>query len=189
MVHSRVRINFVPVNHNRAGGNSNNSANLDMAKYQVTYKCGHTTEMQLFGKISDRENKIEWYRNNCDCPDCKRKNHAKENQKASEQAQSLGLVALKGSEKQIAWAETIRVKAIECAEVVRKEIEDKASNSATDEKTKLAFEIIIKTIESLVNNDESSWWIDNRNSLKSLDETRNFIAYTANERFKEQIKK
>ena len=160
-----------------------------MAKYQVTYKCGHTIEMQLFGKIADRESKIEWYRNNCECPDCKRNSHAEENRKASEQAQSLGLVALQGSEKQIAWAETIRIKAIEFAKIVKKEIEDKASKSTmTDDKMKLSLDVIINTIESLINNNDSSWWIDMRNRFTTLEDTRTYIAYTSNEEFKKQLK-
>ena len=31
-----------------------------MAKYQVNYSCGHSGEVQLFGKLSERERKLEW---------------------------------------------------------------------------------------------------------------------------------
>ena len=33
-----------------------------MAKYTVTYKCGHTATIQLFGKYDDRERKIAYYK-------------------------------------------------------------------------------------------------------------------------------
>ncbi len=42
-----------------------------MAKYTVTFKCGHEEEVQLVGKHSDRERKISWFENNCECSKCK----------------------------------------------------------------------------------------------------------------------
>ena len=45
-----------------------------MAKYLITYKCGHEVERQLFGKISDRENYISWTQEQL-CPACQRKIH------------------------------------------------------------------------------------------------------------------
>jgi len=41
-----------------------------MAKYDVTYKCGHTGTVELFGKQTDRDSKLEWYKNTAVCPDC-----------------------------------------------------------------------------------------------------------------------
>ena len=31
-----------------------------MAKYDVTYACGHTETVNLYGKTSERERKIYW---------------------------------------------------------------------------------------------------------------------------------
>lgn len=39
-------------------------------KYSVTYSCGHEGTVELFGKNSDRENKIKWYENSAKCPEC-----------------------------------------------------------------------------------------------------------------------
>lgn len=72
-----------------------------MAKYDVTYACGHVKTVDLYGKTSERERKIEWMEGNCLCPAC---------YKAEQQAKAkvLDLPALTGTPKQVAWAEKIR---------------------------------------------------------------------------------
>lgn len=52
----------------------------------ITYKCGCTEEVNLFGKISERENKIEWYKT-IECKNCK-----------------SSTSDLEGTPKQVAWA-------------------------------------------------------------------------------------
>lgn len=74
-----------------------------MAKYDVTYSCGHNGTVQLFGKESERATKISWFENSGMCPDCYR---AKQEQKIV--SANANLPALTGSEKQIAWALRIR---------------------------------------------------------------------------------
>lgn len=39
-------------------------------KYEVTFSCGHTHTVELFGKTSDRERKIKYYETYGVCPDC-----------------------------------------------------------------------------------------------------------------------
>ena len=41
-----------------------------MAKYEVTFSCGHTGTVSLFGKNTDRENKLKWYEEQGLCPEC-----------------------------------------------------------------------------------------------------------------------
>ena len=43
-----------------------------MARYDITYSCGHEGEVRLFGKSADRERKIEWMESTLVCPDCLR---------------------------------------------------------------------------------------------------------------------
>jgi len=74
-----------------------------MAKYYVTFSCGHEARVELFGKGTDRERKIAWYEREGLCPECYKAAKRAESKKANE-----GLPELKGSEKQIAWAERIR---------------------------------------------------------------------------------
>lgn len=81
-----------------------------MAKYEVTYKCGHTGTVVLFGKESERKRKIAWYEENCICPECY---EAEQAAKHEAQAQKYALPELVGTEKQVSWAEKIRSKFIE----------------------------------------------------------------------------
>lgn len=74
-----------------------------MAKYDVTYACGHTETVELFGKTSERERKIEWMEGNCLCPTCYKEKQQKE-------AEAFDLPELTGTPKQISWAETLRNK-------------------------------------------------------------------------------
>jgi hypothetical protein len=71
-----------------------------MAKYTITQACGCEIVVQLYGPNRDRERKIEWYES-LTCTDCQNKEAAAQNQEA-------GLQQLTGTEKQIAWAESIR---------------------------------------------------------------------------------
>ena len=48
-----------------------------MAKYDITYSCGHDGVVSIGGKIDDRDRKLEWYKTEAVCPDCYRK--AKDN--------------------------------------------------------------------------------------------------------------
>lgn len=41
-----------------------------MGKYKVTFSCGHTEEVELFGKIKERERKIEYWTENGLCSAC-----------------------------------------------------------------------------------------------------------------------
>ena len=91
-----------------------------MAKYTITYKCGHTEEMQLFGKMNDRDRKIAWYATQ-DCPECKAA-------AARAAAKERGLVELEGTAKQIVWAEQIRDKFLELSEQIKKQLETKAED-------------------------------------------------------------
>jgi len=83
-----------------------------MAQYHVTHTCGHTHTHHLTGKHSAREWRIGRLEVEA-CPDCQRvareQARAAENAKNAEAAKSAGLPTLTGSEKQVAWAETIRL--------------------------------------------------------------------------------
>lgn len=51
-----------------------------MAKYNVTYKCNHEGTVELFGKTTDRERKLEWLETTL-CPECYARQQAqKENE-------------------------------------------------------------------------------------------------------------
>jgi hypothetical protein len=129
-----------------------------MAKYKITYKFGHTAEVQLFGKISDREKKIEWY-STIDCPNCKSK-------EASELNGSDGLPKLEGSEKQISWALEIRHRAASNSDV--KEMIEKIESLTPEQQEQLRQQIdnaptyVVKYALAMNYITSSKWWIENR---------------------------
>ena len=78
-----------------------------MAKYDVTCgECGGSMEIALFGPMKKREWIIENGTHICD--DCRRMQRKKMNDAAVAENRRLGLPELRGSEKQVAWAEKLR---------------------------------------------------------------------------------
>lgn len=123
-----------------------------MAKYTITYKCGHTEEMQLFGKMNDRDRKIAWYATQ-DCPECKAA-------AARAAAKERGLVELEGTAKQIVWAAQIRDKFIELSEQIKKQLETKAEDPRVLE--------LFTVLDDAKSNSKASFWIDNRDDLDTV---------------------
>lgn len=100
-----------------------------MAHYDITHTCGHDERIELFGKTSERERRIEWLQER-PCTECWKKERAAEaearrNKEAAMIVEKLGNDAadavnalsnatctLEGSAKQVAWAEDIRTKCI-----------------------------------------------------------------------------
>lgn len=80
-----------------------------MAKYEIHHACGCVRTVNLYGHHKDRERTIEWLENQ-ECPECKRQ---RENEESAAKAKAAGRPELTGSEKQIAWANTIREQTIE----------------------------------------------------------------------------
>ena len=52
-----------------------------MAKYNITYSCGHEGTVQLFGKSEERERKIKYYEEFGLCTECYKKQKQEENAK------------------------------------------------------------------------------------------------------------
>lgn len=78
---------------------------------QVTYKCGHTGYIDIF-----RGSRKDWFlevNKQRLCRDCERKEEEEENRRNKELAEQRGYVKLEGTEKQVAWAETLRMKFVE----------------------------------------------------------------------------
>lgn len=78
-------------------------------KYKVKMSCGHEEQVELFETSAEREKKIRYYQEYGMCKECYRA-HQEENLKGFLDIDSFP--ALKGTEKQIKWAEDIRKKAV-----------------------------------------------------------------------------
>ena len=50
-------------------------------KYDVTYSCGHSGTVTLFGKGTDRERKLEFFKDSGICPECFKKKKMEEEEK------------------------------------------------------------------------------------------------------------
>ena len=122
-----------------------------MAHYDVGYACGHTQVVELFGKTSARYEKIEYMERGV-CPDCyreiKQEEQKQENERAETLAKNLGFSELEGSEKQIAWANSIRQRAYE--NICKLEPEHPS----------FGYTLVAKEISLELS---AKWWIDHRN--------------------------
>jgi hypothetical protein len=121
-----------------------------MAKYIVKHTCGHQVEVQLFGKYADREKRIAWLETQ-ECDECRR---AKANAEAATMKEARGLQDLTGSEKQVAWANTIREKAYKCL--------DTLTQFATNDQAKAMMETWKSKMDAETT---AKWWIDNRYNI------------------------
>lgn len=120
-----------------------------MAKYYITYKCGHKATVQINGTNvhGERERKAAWY-GTIDCPKCKAANTVKANKDA-------GMAELDGSPKQVAWAESIRG---ELLPELDQERQSCAEHGATAEQLAQ-----IDTVLTWLRDQQSAaWWIDHR---------------------------
>ena len=119
-----------------------------MAKYDVTYACGHTETIQLYGKSTDREKEIARLENRL----CKKCYIAEQQEAVKEVVNSVkdfGLVPLVGSPKQVAWAEEIR------ARFFAEHGQNFAEGAAVNEYAS-AFQTYLKGVQ------EASYWIETR---------------------------
>ena len=123
-----------------------------MAKYTINHTCGHQVTVQLFGSYKDRERRIA-YLETCECEECRK---AKANAAAAEAKAARGLADLAGSEKQVAWANTIRENAYKCI--------DTLAQFANNDQAKAMMEGWRAKMDAQTT---AKWWIDNRYNIPS----------------------
>lgn len=128
---------------------------ISVAKYSVTYACGHTDTVNLIGPkrtrewmLKDKETQV--------CPDCYRAEL--EAKREAERAAALAeaaeqeLPTLVGTEKQVAWALTLRKKYLEVLDGVLQRAPLQASVDRA---------IAQQAIESIQRESSAVWWIEN----------------------------
>lgn len=132
-----------------------------MAKYAITHACGHTVTHQLYGKhkgFGGRDSKIEWL-GTVPCLDCKRAEEAKQreetNMQAAEANAARGYAPLTGSPKQVAWAETIRLRALTA-------LTKAADHPQITKWSSEARRVLMATLSWSGKIDSARWWIDHR---------------------------
>ena len=110
-----------------------------MAWYYGIYSCGHEGRVNVIGKMSERQWKIDRHFEGI-CEECKNKEREENNKKALEISKKYEFPGLNGTEKQIAWANTIRL-----------DFYQLCNNHKV-------------IMDDIINNElEAKFWIDNRN--------------------------
>lgn len=143
-----------------------------MAQYKVTFSCGHEGWVNITGPTKNRE----WIRASKEknvCPDCYRKwlqeKREQENKESLELSKEMELPELTGTEKQVAWANTLRVQAIQKIDEYIQELEEKAEGTQKPEikeKRKNRLDEIYKSYSYALNNfTTASFWIDKRSYM------------------------
>ena len=123
-----------------------------MAKYTINHTCGHKVDVQLYGSHKDRERRIAWLETQ-ECEECRK---AKANAAAASAKMERGLANLSGSDKQIAWANTIRENAYKCL--------DTLTQFATNDQAKAMMDSWRGKMDAETT---AKWWIDNRYNIPS----------------------
>ena len=121
-----------------------------MAKHTINYACGHQAEVQLYGKLSDREKRIAWLESQ-DCEECRR---AKAQAAVEAAKKARGLKDFAGTPRQTAWADAIRERAYKCLDIL--------VGYANNEQAKQMVEYWKSKMEAMEN---PKWWIDSRYSI------------------------
>jgi hypothetical protein len=133
-----------------------------MSWYYGTFSCKHEGRVNITGPVKNRQwiadRKFEGL-----CPECYEKHleeeRIKANEVAAEKAKEMQLTELQGTEKQVAWANTIRQKFIEQVERKLENIEKRKGNK----------DLAIKIFNFiLINKTEAKWFIDNRDGFDTL---------------------
>lgn len=147
-----------------------------MAKYTITHKCGHNEVHNIGGKVADREGQAEWLAERL-CYDCYKAEQAKKREEANQinavVNKKAGYPDLTGTEKQVAWAETIRAKVMERAN----DIKERSLNQlkSDDVNKQRAAKLALNTIDYFTNQNEAKWWIDNYRNNPSYSDLQDAI--------------
>lgn len=143
-----------------------------MSQYYITHACGHTVHHNIFGKGQSEQ---AAYQETKPCQDCRM---AEKSMASASVNAKAGLPALVGSEKQVAWAETIRAKAIGSKHNDVQNLTptdehigqvSEAYGSPVDE-LRRRFALIQaaqeKARDELLTTTSAKWWIDNRDDVE-----------------------
>ena len=135
---------------------------------EVTFSCGHTGWVQIYGRPAERERRVWYYENHGLCPECykKQQEEAKrqreeEARMAKENADAFGLPTLAGSEKQVAWAITIRQSFIDKYQEMQARYEE-IKDDISDNKRQSLKELLDKYLFVINTETSAVRWIDRR---------------------------
>ena len=152
-----------------------------MAWYYGTFSCGHEGRVGIIGPMKDRQWKADRKFEGL-CEECYKakleKDREEANKKALEAAKEMELPELIGTEKQIAWANTLRNKRLEQISSLREKINyhirmemidtieslniPKKGCKTNEDMANRINQYLDKAEEYLISNTKASYWIDSR---------------------------
>lgn len=139
-----------------------------MSQYTIERSCGHIETMQICGtnRNGERERRAEYEATRM-CRECYLKDMAAKRSAANAQAadanKSAGAPMLIGSDKQIAWAESLRAPVLALiADLSAKAI---AARGCLPAMYYACQDDIIAYMQQINMQASAKWWIDNRTSL------------------------
>lgn len=143
-----------------------------MAWEYPKHACGHDGErVQMYGKMDGRRVQLARIEAQ-DCSDCRRKS-------ADKISADAGLPTLTGSDKQVAWAVSIRqklwlplaeLKAKNDAFIARLEAKDYHDEKTTEQIDACRIELTTNAarLAEIMAQTRASWWIDRRNNNATM---------------------
>lgn len=153
-----------------------------MAWYYGTFSCGHEGRVNVIGPAKDRQWKVD-KRFSGMCDECYEKwlesEKERKNKEALEATKEMELPELTGTEKQIDWANTIRVELIKkiqnkISEIIESQkldynLREYIEYNCKDVSPKKFISNIHEAFDFMLENKtEAKWYIDNRNSHSTL---------------------
>lgn len=127
-----------------------------MAWNTLTFACGHTEQVQLYGKMSERDRQVAAALHH-DCPACRAAN-------AQAAAAEASLPALTGSEKQVGWAGEVRAKLMPEIDAMGAKARGAFAALPADQQAARGAELdkILRAVAIVKANTKAGWWIDQR---------------------------
>lgn len=128
-----------------------------MAWHTITHSCGHTERHQLYGPGKTRDWRAAKLAED-PCEACRKVEQDAANAKAAAANAEAGLPALTGSDKQVAWAETVRAAKLDAIPAAIEELQGQCPKAKWPE---VEGKIIAAT-DAMQAQTAASWWIDRR---------------------------
>lgn len=126
-----------------------------MAKYHITHSCGHTLEHRLDGPERERPARRDRLAGRT-CNACR-------TQEAAASNQTMGMPPLTGTDRQIAWAESIRNElAPRMDELIQEHLSrGRAAGYSADDVARTQ-DHLAWVYRAVMNTTSAGWWIDHR---------------------------
>ncbi len=155
-----------------------------MAWYDGVYKCGHKGQVNIVGPSKERQSKADWHFSGL-CPDCYKRQlqYEKEckDRDAAEKSKEMNLPELSGTEKQVAWANSLRINVIDSLYSGCKKIDDKLNDKGLDTipDENVGMKEIVDAVEYFIQkHTDAKFWIETRDTvIRIKDVVREYKSY------------